>query len=281
MSDASIFYQIEPTTMNPCELSPDSHTKVKQTWLCAGCGNARPDVQGIDIQIDRSTVKDGPLNFAAYVPIVQRSFLYQMGEHIADRDLMLGRVYSSNGTELDDWRTYHARRNVIVRGSDDPNDENDQVKFWCCNECGRLVYSAGGIRYLFPDPPNDAEIYETALGLLVPDYLFSSLVIPKKAKVYVKRLKVINPPLDGFGVLGNWETDRSKWGTAHRSMRGCTRLTDSLLRQGAEDVEAIKRGTYRSVFWHFFADAATGRIEIAPDLLEAVERSGIKCVFHE
>jgi hypothetical protein len=243
----------------------------------------------MDVQLEELQIKKyhAPLNFvSANIGLAQKSFLAQIGWDIVERDLYLGRVFNYHRKLLDDWVTFHGRRHLVVRGADEragPDYPIYNVRYRCCHICGRVLY--GALRdkhhYLYPSPPTDAEIFEDRCSLIVPDYLFAKLEIPKKAKIAIDRLEVLDEPLDGFGILEPWESDRSKWGDRHRSMRGCTVLTDSVRRQGSEDVEAMNQGYYHSVYWHFFPDPETGRIEMTPELREAVEGSGIQCVLHE
>jgi hypothetical protein len=268
--------------MDACNLTHEARAMAARTWQCSGCNSPKPGSKSIDVHLQQVRIKDGPLNLVTCgLGLVYTPFLEQLGWENVERDLHLGRAINYKGKLVDDWVTFNPRRRVIVRGSDDPKNENSRAGYRICVECGRTLYGAYGTPYLFPGPPADAEIIgKRTSTLIIPDYLFFKLEIPNKAKIAVDRLEVLGEPLDGFGVLEPWEPDRSRWGVRHQSMRGYTRLTDSVLRQGKRDVEAMNNGYYHSVYWHFFPDAETGRIELAPDLLEAMERSGIEYVLH-
>jgi hypothetical protein len=284
MSNVKYYYKLCPLTSDPEDLTKQARAEAARTWECSECTSLKLGAGAIDAQISVSRIKDKPINFVTDgIGLALRSFLDQLGPDVVERDLHIGRVFGSDGEELKDWCTFYGRREVVVRGCDNLEDENDRAGYRVCRQCGRTLYFAlEKPHYLCPSPPTDAEVFtDHCLALVVPDYLLAKLEIPKKSKIAVTRLEVLAEPLDGFGPLEAWEADRAKWGVRHESKRGYTRLTDSLLRQLKEDVDARNRGYYTSIFWHFFPDAETGRIEIAPDLLEAMEMSGIKHVLHK
>lgn len=287
MNENRVFYQLKPGTMDACNLTKSARADAERTWRCPSCGSPRPGTEAIDVQIEQSEIKDGPLNLVFDgVALALRSFLAQLGKDVINRDLMLGRVFGPDGNELEEWCTYRSRREIIVRGADEragPDYPVYNVCYRCCNACGHILYGAllDKYHYLYPTPPQDAEVFQDSRSLVVPDYLFSRLEVPKKARIYVDRLEVLDAPLDGFGVLEPWEPDRSKWGIRHRTMRGHTCLTDFVLRQGQEDLDARKNGYYTSIIWHFFPDPESGQVDIAPELLQSMERSGINCTIHD
>mgnify|MGYP001449074007 CR=1 FL=1 len=282
MNNKPVFYELSPSSMNACNLTPQAKAKAQQSWLCPGCVSPKPGVGPVDVQIQQSRIKDQPLSFVRPgVPLALRSFLDRLDKEVVQRDLYLGRVFGPDGRELEDWCTCLARHRIIVRGSDDPADEISRAGYRICKECGQTRYFAQGVQYLYPDPlASDAELFTDGCSLIVPEHVITRLKISDSDGIYITRLNILDSPLDGFGELFPVEADQSKWGDHHKSKRGYTTFSNSLLAQGKEDVQGIKQGYYRRVYWHFFPDDETGQIAIDPELLEAMEDSGIMCVLH-
>lgn len=193
----STFYHLQSKTMSPCTLTKAASAEAKQSWLCTGCCTPKPGLGSIDVHLKESEPDDAPLNFVfgCGVPLVSRALLEEIGMNVIRRDLYLGRVFGPDGRENKDWLTFRGRHRLILRGS-------KHVSFRCCSDCGRPVYFAMGKRYLFPDPPSDAHVFESHLfGLVITDELFTQLDAGKWRKVSVDKLPVVKAAKDSLGTL--------------------------------------------------------------------------------
>jgi hypothetical protein len=68
---------------------------------------------------------------------------------------------------------------------------------------------------------------------------------------------------------------------AHESKVGYTKLGDFQAKQIAKDAWLLKNGQVKGVTWHFFRSAETGEIGASQELLQALEKNGIKYVIHD
>jgi hypothetical protein len=198
MKNDTIFFHLATLTKDPCFQLKEAHAEAMRTTLCPGCAHTRPGVKAIDVwfQEDRAP-RDKPMNFlyGCGIGLIHRQLLELLAPEDADRDLFLGRVHNRHGRECVDWRTFHGRRTVIIRG-------NKNAEYRTCEVCGRNIYHATGQSYLCPAPPADASIYGSNLGGLVVSIDVAERVKAKRwRKVAIEELPVLEPPPDGFGHL--------------------------------------------------------------------------------
>jgi hypothetical protein len=84
----------------------------------------------------------------------------------------------------------------------------------------------------------------------------------------------------GAGRFGH--IDVLAGGIAHESKVGFTTLTELVENQIAKDAWLIRNNPdIRGATWHFFRSAETGRIGAAPQVLQALDRNGIRYIIHE
>lgn len=196
MNGKSVYYFLQPTTMDACNLTREARKLAPSEWKCEGGIHAKPDIGPINVHISHHRIGDKPLNFVTDgVHLALRSFLNQFGQEILARDLILGKVFGPDGRLNDEWVTYRGRRRIIVRGSHCTGCRT-------CDVCGRTLYSFKGEPYLYPTPPSDADVFEAnVMGMVISESIFSHLVMSPKSKIAVSRVEVIDPPLDGLGTL--------------------------------------------------------------------------------
>jgi hypothetical protein len=183
-------------SMDPCSMDKEWGKEAEATWQCAGCNDPKPGVTSVDVRIQNKRPK-GPLNivFGWGVAVAQRSFLMRFGEERVAKYLSLGRVYGPDGNPFPDWVTFIGKHKLILRGS-------KHVTSRICPDCGRQGYFAMGKPYIYPNPPEDVELFESHLwGLVVPELLAESLGIGKPKGVWVQKLEVLDKPLDGLPPL--------------------------------------------------------------------------------
>ena len=184
-------------TLNPCSLDKAAYQEARQTWLCPGCCDPKPDVHQLDAHI-QDEQPEGPLNMVngCGLAMARRSFLLLFGEGRVLRYLNLGKVYGPGGKILDDWVTFIGKHKLFVRGS-------KQAQHRVCSECGRDLYFAMGTNYLYPEPPQGVELFQSDLwGLIVPADIAETLEIDEFKGIWVERLEVLAEPLDGLPAFG-------------------------------------------------------------------------------
>jgi len=191
-----MYYHLQSATLSPCSLTDAGYTVACETWLCPGCCAPLPGTNALDVQLDH-TPHDGPLNFVngCGVPVALWTFLDAIGKEVVQHELMLGRVYGPDGTTLQEWATFRGKQRLIIRGT-------NNVSHRRCSDCGRHVYFAMGRRYLFPEPPDGVEIFESDLfGLVLSQHLYSQIEMSKWTNISVDELPVLKAPNDSLGDL--------------------------------------------------------------------------------
>ena len=193
----SEFVHLYPTGMSPCTLEKSAYAEAIETWLCTGCGTPKPSIGRIDVQIQESQPDDVPLTFVngCGVVIARRDFVAVLGSERVQADLMLGTVRGPSGKAMSDWVTARGRRRLIVRGS-------KNVSYRRCGSCGRHVYFAMGVRYLFPAPTVGVSIHESDLyGLVVTPDVLDGVSLARWPKLGVEKLMVLSRSKDSLGDL--------------------------------------------------------------------------------
>ena len=190
------FVHVYPSTMNPCSPAFGSN-RTPPNWLCTGCCRPRPDVHGIDIQIQEATPGRGALNFVSGtgVAVARKAALKAMGDLIVSRDLYVGRVFGPGGEVIKDWATYRGRYRIAVRGT-------EHISHRICESCGCSAYFAMGERHLFPSPPPDAQLFESGPGgLVLETNLADRIGIKSWRAVHIEQLPIVPAPLDGLSEV--------------------------------------------------------------------------------
>jgi hypothetical protein len=194
MSKYYMHYSVK--SMDPCSMDKEWGKEAKATWVCPSGNHPKPRVTTVDVRVQNKRI-DGLLNilFGWGIGLARRSFLMQFGQDRVQRYLGLGKVYGPDGSVFEDWVTFIGKHKVILRGS-------KQAGYRVCPECGRNIYFAMGKPYLYPEPAEDVELFESHLwGLVFPEPLVESLGIGKPKGVWVERVPVLNEPLDGLPPL--------------------------------------------------------------------------------
>lgn len=197
MIDDVMWFHLLSKTMDPCFLTRAAQDEALRSWLCRGCAYPCPGVGPIDVCLQDRVPRDKPLNlvYGTGVGLIHGELLELIGESIVDRDLYIGHVIGGHGKEVCDWKTFHARCPVIVRGS-------QEAGYRVCEKCGRNVYCATGRSYLYPAPPGEATVFGSHLyGLVVPRDVFARVSTKQWRMLRVERLPVLAEPADGLGVV--------------------------------------------------------------------------------
>lgn len=196
MTNSHPFVHVYSGGLDGCTLSRDLPLRAPVNWLCPGCGYAKPGVAPIDVCVQEARMPlRRVMESVLLLGLVHRSFLAELDENVVARDLILGKVFLESGRCVDDWHTFRCRHRIIVRGSKHAGAR-------VCDECHQVLYSATGRRYLYPEPPADADIFESQLaGLVFRSHLLEHIDLKKYRKLIVDRLPILDPPPDGLGVL--------------------------------------------------------------------------------
>ncbi len=189
------FVHVYLSALDGCTLSREAPIRAPVNWLCPGCNYAKPGVAPIDVCVQNDRMPRRVMESVILLGLVNQSFLAELDERIVARDLILGKVFLENGRCLDDWHTFRSRHRIIVRGS-------KNAGYRICDQCHQVCYSATGKSYLYPEPPADCDIYESDLtGLVFRSELIEHIDFSKYRKLQVDRLRVLDPPPDGLGLL--------------------------------------------------------------------------------
>lgn len=198
MNETVDYFHLRTNTMDPSYQQKSAHADAMRTTLCTGCAFPRPNAGAIDVWLQEERApRDKPLNFlcGCGIGLIHQELLEMLVGVDIDRDLFLGRVFNRHDRECLEWRSFHGRHTVTVRGSKEAEHHR-------CEVCGRSIYFARGKRYLYPAPSTDATILCTdEAGLLVHAEIAARVKIRKWRKMKVERLPIPAVPPDGFGLL--------------------------------------------------------------------------------
>ena len=197
MIESETYYHLSAAGMDACTMQKDYYEAARLTWLCTGCAAPKPDVRELDAHIEDDEPPSSPLSFVmgCGLPLARKDFLFAFGREEVARDLYLGKVFSDDGSLLEDWVTFRGRYRLIIRGV-------ENVSYRKCDECGQHAYFAMGERYLCPDPPRDASIFESHLfGLVATPELFERITLDERYMLDIERLQVLQEPKDGLTGL--------------------------------------------------------------------------------
>jgi hypothetical protein len=151
----------------------------------------------VDSWLQDLAPRDKPMNFVydCGVPLVHRQLLDLIGDDVVYRDLHIGRVFGDRGNEIKDWVTARGRVELIVRGTVDAG-------YRTCEACGRTHYDATGRKYLFPQPPDNTDAFESDYhGPIVTQAICDRVRSKSWRRLPIDELPVVDPPSDGMGLL--------------------------------------------------------------------------------
>ena len=82
--------------------------------------------------------------------------------------------------------------------------------------------------------------------------------------------------------LGKRFVDQIAEGAAHESKVGYVAYSEKAMTQIAKDAEILtnKLGGVKEYTWHFFRSGITHKVGADPRIIEALNKAGIKAVFH-
>lgn len=187
--------------MSGCPVPSDELERLHRSGVCHSCHGARRECREIDVHLKQRSGIHKPLETTGVIfpGVIFRDFLKLLDPIVVSRDLYLGRVYGPANELLEQWATFHGRYQLLVRGTRNP-------AYRVCEECQQILYYALNNTFLYPAPPEDAEIFESQFsGLIFAARLFETLDLrPWRRKIYIDKLFVADEPLDGLGELRTW-----------------------------------------------------------------------------
>ena len=173
-------------------------------WRCKNCHSPLDGVQQIDIKIDETEkylAKQRPLTFAdcLLVDLIWEPFIRTVPAHILERDMQFGNVLRPDGTRIEGWLTCNYRYSLYLRATDYTG--TNTLRITVCKDCGYVRWSSPGKWFLYPAPPEDADIFQCGHGTLFRESIFQYLDMEQwRKKVYVTKIKVADKPLDGLDL---------------------------------------------------------------------------------
>jgi len=194
-------------------------------WWCPNCHSPYDDARQIDIRIDESEhylAKQKPLTFASYSPIkiVWEPFIRAIPSHILDRDMYFGDVIGPDGKRIEGWLTYRCRYYLQFRGTG--KGGTSPCKVTVCKDCGYVRWFAHSPHFIYPAPPEDADIFQYGYSTMFRESIYQYLDMEQwRKKVYVTKIKVADKPLDGLD-LPQYAIPRDlKWVAEHPELERC------------------------------------------------------------
>ena len=160
--------------------------------------------QALDVLVNVSRASDA--NLGTGVALARRDFVSLLRDENVERDLLLGTLYGPDGRAIEGWVTWRGRSRINLRGQhgfgyDGPGAK--WVGYRYCSACGQLMHSPLGTPlYLYPAPPCHHVIHHAGtVFLVVPSDLVKGLPIKPTRDFHVRKLRVMDPPPDGFGLM--------------------------------------------------------------------------------
>lgn len=95
-------------------MSKVDREQARATWSCPGCATPKPGTKEVDITIQETRPDNTPLNAInrCGIGIAQKEFLFKLGEEIVREHLYLGRVFTEEGSLLEQWVTFHGKHRI-------------------------------------------------------------------------------------------------------------------------------------------------------------------------
>lgn len=198
MTQKPRLYHVYSASPSGCTVEPQELARLEKFAICSSCHGPRGYHNPIHVRIEQKKGVHKPLDTAVnrFPGLILRSLLETFDRSAVEQDLYLGNVFGPDNELLEQWATYHGRRRLIVRGTQD-------VACRVCEVCQQTLYYASGKRHLFPTPPEDTQIFESDLaGLIFREDAFRKLDFRAwRRKVYIDELPIADESLDGLGEL--------------------------------------------------------------------------------
>lgn len=166
-------------------------------WVCSACHTPRVGCGPVDLTLTRGSPLQWPLNAAleCLVGYARRDFLERFGWDRVTRDLYIGQVFNEKGQRIESLVTFRGRYLLFGRGT-------ARARCRRCETCSRQFFYTSDERYLYPAPPDDAELFEGFVGALIArEHVAAPVAAIRWPHVKVDRLSVLDPPPDGLPAL--------------------------------------------------------------------------------
>lgn len=167
-------------------------------WVCPGCATPRKGTGFVAVTVMETNLDRAPLHPIREYSIgaIRRDLVECMGEEIVRRDLHLGTLVDGKGKLRDDWFPFIGRHRIIVRG------RTQGSCYRVCETCSGVFYSSHGSDFLYPAPPDDADIWDMGFGGLIVSRAVAERIEQKSWKrLMVNPISVATSAEDGFPEL--------------------------------------------------------------------------------
>lgn len=189
------FYQLSSKSPNPETPDKAWFADARRTTLCNGCSSVRVTGQPVEVVLQTKPDKSA-FNFVhgVCIHIATVSLLNTLFPEGPENFLLLGKVFGPDRKEASDFRTIMAEHRIVVRG-------NERSTFRICPECGRVLYSAIGKRYILKRDIRNTNVFESQSGnLVVAEQIAERVMSGMWRNLVVQKLDIRDDPIDGLAI---------------------------------------------------------------------------------
>jgi ribosomal protein S27E len=189
------YYHLFPISPNPASAEPDWFAEARGSFLCKGCGSVPRGSNVVDVAVQRVPDKSSiNVIYGLGLCFAVTPLLDTLSNGATASVFHLGRVLDSHRSQIAAVHTFMCPNNVLVRG-------NEKSTFRICPQCGRVLYSAVGKRYVLKREVEGVFIAEDQMGCLVVNESVAQRCYAGKWKnLGFKQLEIRDEPVDGLDV---------------------------------------------------------------------------------
>ena len=185
-------------TKSLCDADKSWLTKFKAENVCLGygCRDIYPQARryGLDVWVmDQPDISAVNVVAPPGLSFARRDFLDLFSEEVS-KYLKLGRVFTSDGTLVEDFVTFVGEKRLPLRGSEDSRF------FGFCKKCGNPRYWPQYPWYVLRESLFDQPLYESGglSGLIITEQLKARIEKGRWKGIYITKLPVLDEPRDGI-----------------------------------------------------------------------------------
>jgi len=161
---------------------------------CRTCRSLKPSVAAIDVCL--ATEPDNVHMTSVWPPgvmVISSELLEIIARHGGQANLHVGAVYGPDGKGRESFSSIRGRHRVVIRGGAESSMNT-------CSACGTVAYSPAPPEQVVSGTLSCLDIAETQVGLLVPADIARSIKRQGLKGLYVRKLKIVEVPQDGFEI---------------------------------------------------------------------------------
>lgn len=168
------------------------------SWACRECQSLLPGHKMQDVHLRaKAPMGSQPLmgSFALYVAFARRPFLEVVSDGDIERHFHWAFVLGPDGKPQRDWLIAVGHRQTVLRGTEQPIHNY-------CPACGALRYATTGGYFLYPEPPQDTDVFDAGAGrFVVTEAVMRRVAERQWNQLSVSEIGVASSPLDGIDAL--------------------------------------------------------------------------------